>query len=163
MVINEYEIVRNNIGIKLKIKRKIKNNEWYNSADRVPYLCRDYLYDAQDFIEKSYVVALDLNHRILGVYLVSSGDSLNCNFYPRNIVSFLVLIGAYDYILIHNHPWQDSCRPSDGDIKATTDISVPLEMIQFHMYNHYIITNDAFYSIKTCETKCFDTDDIMEV
>lgn len=155
-MIEEYEIVRQNIGVKLKTKRKIKADEWYNQAERVPYFCRDYLYNANDFVEKSYVVALDLNHQILGIYMVSSGDSLACSFYPRNIVSFLVLIGAYDYILIHNHPWKGACRPSDDDIKATTDISIPLEMIQFHMYDHYIVTDDAFYSIKTCETICFD-------
>lgn len=161
-MICEYEIVRQNVGIKLKTKKKIQTSEWYNQADHVPYFCRDYLYSAEDFVEKSYIVALDLSHNVLGVYLVASGDSVACGFYPRNVVSFLVLIGAYDYILIHNHPWQGACRPSDDDIKATTDISVPLEMIQFHMYDHYIITNDAFYSIKTCKTINFDEDDIME-
>ncbi len=162
-MINEYEIIRQNGGVKLRSKRKCKVNSRVNTADYVPYFCRDYLYDQSDYVEKSYVVALDLNHNILGVYQVSTGDSTCCNFYPRNIVSFLVLIGAYDYILVHNHPWKGACRPSDNDIKATTDISIPLEMIQFHMYDHYIVTDEAFYSIKTCETIYFDEEDALQL
>lgn len=96
--------------------------------------------------EHVYMIALSIKKKPLGVFEISHGivDTSFCN--PREIFIRLLLSGASDFVLLHNHPSGDS-TPSHKDIASTRRIKECADMIGINLIDHIIIAGATYCSM----------------
>ncbi len=94
------------------------------------------IYDPQ----KEHLVVFSLNTklRVLDWHIVSIGchNQAICN--PLEVFRPLIVAGASNFILMHNHPSGDT-TPSQSDIKITNSIKQAAEILHIKMQDHVII------------------------
>ena len=97
--------------------------------------------------EYFYVMALNRNLRLLGIMKVSEGGINGTVADIRLIVKFLIDSLACVTFLCHNHP-SGNLMPSDSDKLLTRKIETVLRVCEIELFDHLIITNDDFYSMR---------------
>lgn len=158
MIIKQYEILQGkNDRPKLYPYKHIdaKCFERGNSIDAQMWFLAYYMklmrYDA----EHLFALAKDDDHRILGVYLISIGDTKETDCNNRNLSLFLLLSGASQFILAHNHP-NHCLEPSENDILFNLSMVALGNQIGIELQGNYVITKDGYHNIQTGETNYFD-------
>ena len=101
-------------------------------------------------VETSYVMALDYIYRPLGILQLSIGDYKSCMIYSRPIATFLLLIGAKRFFVVHNHP-DGRLEASTNDITNKDMIGSMSNLLEFEFNGSYIVTKDGFINIETDE------------
>ena len=69
------------------------------------------------------------------------------NIYPREISRRAILLDASSVIIAHNHP-SGNAFPSDDDIAATLRLKMSLDVIDVHLFDHFIFGDSDVYSMK---------------
>ncbi len=147
--IKEYNLIKTD---KLVLK-PVREIEWEadtnNARDIVELLC--FHYDLADLtVERGYCVALDHNDKILGVCLVTSGGDHRCEMHPRTVLTFLLLIGAEKFYIVHNHP-SNIMEISEDDEESTYSFVEMANNLSIKMMDGLIIGKCSWISILTKE------------
>lgn len=96
--------------------------------------------------EYLYMIALSTKNKPLGIFEVSHGTVNASLVNPREIFIRLLLSGASNFILAHNHP-SGSCTPSNEDCKLTDRINDCARLMGIPLLDHIII-GDGYLSYK---------------
>lgn len=116
-----------------------------NSPEKI-YKMIDAVYNASVLTEEyMWMIALDAKCNPIGIFEVSHGIVSATLITPREIFMKLLLCGAVNFVLVHNHPSGD-VTPSQEDIKITERIKESGEMISVNLLDH-IIVGSGYYSL----------------
>lgn len=147
----EYTIIQNK-NHKLEL---VKTSEFYVSkneknktaiiGDIMNALNRE-KYISQLDNENAYVVAFDNKGISIGLYNVCIGNQKYCTFYVKNVITFLLLIGARQFIIIHNHP-DNMGYASDEDYSLKEDIFNISNLFDIYFLGSYIAFRDGWVEI----------------
>ena len=94
--------------------------------------------------EHLWMLAMDTNFHLIGVFEISHGTVDESLINPREIFVRLCLCGAVKFVLVHNHP-SGSTTPSEADIKVTARINECRKLMAIKLIDHIII-GDGYYS-----------------
>lgn len=97
-------------------------------------------YQAEEYV---WLIALNTKLKPLGVFEVSHGTVDSAYIAPREIFVRLLLCGATEFIVAHNHPSGDT-TPSDEDINMTMRISECAKLIGLRFLDHVILGESVF-------------------
>lgn len=148
-MINFYEIIKNNSRPYLNIEKSYKINIAKNpSIEEI----REYLIKCVHinklFYENVYIASIDSNGDLLGFHRISIGNKTSSNFDINSILTHLLLIGAYSFLIIHNHP-NNMLKISENDIDSYNSIKTFSELINIICVDSIITTEIGWMSIKT--------------
>ena len=149
MKVNEYRIVHEeNYGIpKLKLSHTYETR--YNnqpSCEELSYML-DEIYDLSYCNEEyMYVISMDTNFHIKGIYEAGHGDCGSVPVYSRELFIFLLLTGAESFVCVHNHP-NGMLEASDGDKNWTATMKMVANILHMNFLDHVIVTEDGVISI----------------
>ena len=97
------------------------------------------IYDLENVVEEySYVIAFDLKMDILGILPLSHGNDDRCIMDAKVIYRFLLLIGANQFVLFHNHS-SNVMEMSEADAILTDEIYQASCFLNIKMLEHIII------------------------
>ena len=91
------------------------------------------------------IIILNKNKRIIFEKTLYQGDDHNLAINSRDILRLLIANNGYFFYLIHNHP-NDTCYPSELDIKFTKKIKEKAQRISAILLDHLIIYKGGYYS-----------------
>ena len=91
------------------------------------------------------MIYLDGSNHVQG-FEFHTGRPQKVSFYPQNIASGILRNNASGVIIAHNHP-SGVCRPSDADIKATTQLKEFLKQMDLRLVDHLLITKVSHVSL----------------
>lgn len=93
--------------------------------------------------EHVYIVAVNTKNKPIGFFELSHG-TVNASFMnPREIFMKLLLCGAKNFFLVHNHPSQDT-SPSKEDYDVTKRVKECGLLLGVELLDHIIIGKDYF-------------------
>lgn len=94
--------------------------------------------------EMFVMLALDIQRRPVGCFVVSQGALDKTIVEPREVFQRAILVNAHSIIVAHNHP-SGNVRPSMGDINATRVLKEAGELLRIELVDHIIIGGDGDY------------------
>lgn len=124
--------------------------ERFNHPEQIAKMLNDVFRISKQAEEYLYMLALNADGMILGVFELSHG-SVNytiCN--PRDIFIKALLCGAVNIVLAHNHP-SGNTSPSKADMEAYKRVYEAGKLIGIDLIDNIIIGNDRYYSFKEHE------------
>lgn len=96
--------------------------------------------------EYVWVIALNTKCVPIGIFEVFHGTVNASLISPREIFVRMLLCGATNFVLVHNHPSGDT-TPSEEDIKVTQRVKDGGDLLNVKLLDHIIIGND-YYSFQ---------------
>lgn len=118
----------------------------FNTAYKITKLMND-VFDVSHLAEEyTWIIALNAKCKLIGVFEVSHGTIDASIIGTREIFVRLCLIGATQFVLVHNHPSQDS-SPSQNDYYVTEQIKKCGEFMKIPLADH-IILGKNYYSFR---------------
>lgn len=123
---------------------KYQKQEQIKSPEEV-YMRYQYLenYDQEVLL----LIMLDSKNRMKQEKLLYKGTFDSFSIDVRQIVQEIILAKAKSFILIHNHPDEES-KPSNNDVIATKVIEKTAKELGINLVDHIIIYRGGFYSFK---------------
>lgn len=94
--------------------------------------------------EYVWIIALDSYGHPVGVFELSHGTANQSFMNTREIYICLLLCGAVNFIMVHNHPSGDT-KPSKEDVATTERVKEVGKLLGINMLDHIII-GDSSYS-----------------
>lgn len=88
--------------------------------------------------EQLIVIPVDSRLKSLGHTLISTGLANETLANPVEILRPVILSGAYNYVMAHNHPSGDT-SPSSSDIAITKQIREAADLLKIRVVDHVII------------------------
>lgn len=95
--------------------------------------------------EESYVMYLDRSNQIIQIKHLSTGGQSGTYVDAKIVFKMGMELCASGMILSHNHP-SGQLKPSEQDMKITNKIREFGEMIDLHLLDHLIITDNGYFS-----------------
>lgn len=83
----------------------------------------------------------------LGIFEISHGTAAGSLVSPRSIFMRLCLLGATQFVMVHNHP-SGVPEVSRDDVKTTQSIIDAGHLMDIPMQDHIIIGTESFISMK---------------
>lgn len=99
-----------------------------------------------NFQEVFIVVPVDSQMQALGVIEISRGGKTQTIVDMRVVFSQLLIANATQFLCFHNHP-SGVARPSDEDVKMTKKLKEAGQLLQIHLVDHIVVTQDGCQSI----------------
>ncbi|MBK8501971.1 MAG: JAB domain-containing protein [Saprospiraceae bacterium] len=132
--------------IKLTYRRKSTGIKITSSKD-IDRLLRSY-WDVHtiDYYESFVVVYLSRSNEVLGIHKIADGSLDACLVDIRKIMQGALLSNSASIILAHNHP-SGNLKPSNQDIKLTSEIKKAGEILKIQVLDHLIITSVSYLSL----------------
>lgn len=106
-------------------------------------LCKLFYMDSLA-VERNYVVAFDAKMRIKGVFLAGQGSATKVAISMSEIMKFLLLIGAVQFIDVHNHP-DGGVEASEEDNKFTNALQQVSDLLGLMFIGSMIIDKEGYY------------------
>mgnify|MGYP005717768877 FL=1 len=97
--------------------------------------------------EKFAVLLLDVNNRLLGTQVITSGTATETLAHPREIFREVIRQGATKVIISHNHP-SGNVEASPEDINLTEKLLKGAKILAIPLLDHIIIGNGEHSSIR---------------
>lgn len=164
MKINEYKVVKSNYGLpNLKIAHTYKTEiEDYTSYENMAAMLDEIFYLSYLNEEYMYVVSLDSGSHVKGVYELAHGCHKFVTAYSKELFTFLLLSGATQFVVVHNHP-SGILEPSEQDKKWTASMQMSANILHIDFLEHIIVTEDGFITIKDGNNAydCINWDEII--
>lgn len=129
------------------VKETARNFTEESSLDSPEKIARlmELMFDAPYLPEEHlWAIALDVKRKPIGVFEVSHGIVDGSYARPREIFVRLCVIGAVDFVLVHNHPSGDT-TPSSTDIESTKNIFGIGKVMGINLLDHIIVGDGANY------------------
>lgn len=116
-----------------------------NNATDVNDFARKFYQDDLLIFESSFIIMLNKRNEIIGWYKVSQGG-LDSTVVDKRLVCKVAIDSlCSSVILCHNHP-SGSSKPSNADIKFTSEINKCLKMFDICLLDHVVLSENEFYS-----------------
>jgi DNA repair protein RadC len=134
--------------VELVYKSKVKSSDrpqLKSVFDVAEFLKQNWDENKIELLEQFKVVFLNRNHRVLGIYEVSSGGVSGTVADAKLIFMAALKINACTLIISHNHPSGNLC-PSEADKKLTQRIKEAALLLDILLLDHIILTNEGYYS-----------------
>ena len=148
MKIIEYKVIRNEERHPALMEVKSHNwNKDLNSYENIVAMLNKCFH--MDILneEYAYVISLDTALNCLGVFELSHGTTLATNISNKELYTFLLLTGAEQYVVAHNHP-SGQLDISDGDERMTSSINAFSLLLNIKMLESIIISKKGFTLIQ---------------
>jgi len=84
------------------------------------------------------VVLLNAKQQLIKIATISRGTVNESLAHPREIFKPAIVLSAYSFIMVHNHPSGDA-SPSEADMRLTRRILEASRILQLHLVDHVII------------------------
>lgn len=146
--IKQYKIIKNQNKLpKLKIEKEITYNTdiFLSTEEIVNFMNR--IYDMKNlFVEYVYLLSFNSQQKLLGVFELSHGSSTNSEIPIRELFISLLLSGAEQFTIVHNHP-NGSFKASMSDINLSAKIKLGANQLDILFDDHIIIVDDGYLSM----------------
>lgn len=151
MKVGQYKILlREETGFSYLRKQKTLDTgdvSVMNTVEVVESFAKDVLKMHIQAEEEVYAIYVNTKCKPLGVSLISHGVCDASILRPREVILRGLLMGASGFILMHNHPSQDSV-PSHDDISSTKRLKEACSIVGISFLDHVIIGTNS-YSMKS--------------
>ena len=94
-----------------------------------------------DTEERAFVMAFDSAMNLIGVLPLSHGNETSCDIDCKIVYKFLLLVGAAQFYVIHNHP-NGTTEMSEADYEKTILLEGTSEMLDIKMLDHILISKN---------------------
>lgn len=101
--------------------------------------------DTLQLEESAKALFLNNQFQLLGIVSLGTGSLLNTVVSSRKLFQAGLLLNAYAFVLVHNHPSGDP-SPSKIDDNLTSNISTLAKLHEMKFLDHIIITVGNYYS-----------------
>ena len=98
--------------------------------------------------ENIYLICLNNNQDITGVFLMNKGSTVNSLVSKREIFIALLLTGSSHFILVHNHP-NNNLKISNSDIDITNQLKFIATILDVEFVDYVIIAQNGFVSMRS--------------
>ena len=98
-------------------------------------------------VEQLRILFLNRRNFLIKDEIVSEGTVNKLPVFPRKIIKRALFYEASSIIIVHNHPGGSS-KPSERDIKITSQIVRACNSINIRVLDHIIITKGDYFSFK---------------
>ena len=162
MKIREYTIVKNELNHPML--EELRCCEWKGDltrCDEIHRMLNDIFKMNRLSTEMSYVVAFDHAKKIKGVMQVGHGSPSETPMPMQNIFTFLMLAGAYAFVISHNHV-SNMSEASSEDKTATFRASMLANMFDMEFIGHMIINPRGYILDGGISLNSEDSDDIED-
>lgn len=95
--------------------------------------------------EHLYMLALNHNTKLLGIFFISKGTVSQTCLSTREIFMRALMVCASCIIICHNHPSQNP-TPSRDDVITTQKIKEAGELLNIPLMDHIVIGGDDYFS-----------------
>lgn len=99
------------------------------------------------FIEYVYVLGFDFSNRLLGIVELGHQTDTQTITPIKEMFISLLLMGANNFVLIHNHP-NNALEVSSGDINLASKILVNANLLDIKFRDSIIVCDEDFISLK---------------
>lgn len=127
---------------------KVSDNT-INTIIKTPEMVREYIKEDFDYNEKMLCIGMNIKNKVIIKKDIALGsyNTLLCT--PADIFIPLLKCNARNFVLIHNHPSEDSA-PSQEDIIFTRKIRTAVSYVGLTFMDHIIVTTNKedYYSFK---------------
>lgn len=152
MRVNEYDLqMENDLPALTKVAAfnylgdcRLKSPETVAMLFREKY-CLDK--KAEEYV---YLIGADSKMRKVSVFMISKGTVASSLCSAREVCIRLLLSGAVNVLMVHNHPSGD-VEPSECDASITKSIQVACKLIGVNMCDSIIVGSDGYHSFKECD------------
>jgi DNA repair proteins len=110
-------------------------SEAFDSPESVYRVCADMKLFNQEVLR---AILLDTRQRLITMIDVTKGRLNESLAHPRDIFRPVISHSANSFILVHNHPSEDS-SPSEADLRLTHRLNEAARILQIQMVDHVII------------------------
>lgn len=142
--IYEYTIMRNDdCKPYLEKTKAIKVSEKIESYQEMVNLLNHKFKMNKLGTEHCYVIAFTYSLEPIGIIHLSSGTSLACEINNRELFMSLLLLGAEQFVVFHNHV-NGNENPSGNDFLVTTNIQNGANILGLRFLKHIIIGRNNY-------------------
>ncbi len=106
---------------------------------------RQFYGDDIEIFESFFLLCLNRKNETIGYAKISQGGMSGTVVDMKIVAKFAVESMANGVIVAHNHP-SGSLTPSENDKELTTKIVEGLKLLDIKVYDHIILTSNAYYS-----------------
>ena len=134
--------------VELIYKSRVKASERpqiKRSRDAYELLLTHWDLNRIELVEQFKVILMNRNHRVLGIYEVSTGGVTGTVADPKLIFMAALKINACNLVISHNHP-SGGLQPSEADKTLTEKIKGSGKLLDIPLLDHIIITPEAYFS-----------------
>jgi DNA repair protein RadC len=110
-----------------------------DSPEAIADLCSEMRFLDREWLR---VVLLNAKQQLIKVATVSRGSVNESLAHPREVFKPAIVLSAYSFILVHNHPSGDP-SPSEADLRLARRISEASRVLQLNLIDHVIIGSPA--------------------
>lgn len=129
----------------LMLKTEISDAPVFTNWERLQDYCFFKLAHKRN--ERFHILFLNIKYQLISAEEHQHGTINHTPVYPREILSRALTLNASSIILVHNHPSGDP-KPSEADVKLTTELQKILKMSDISVYDHLIIGKQGIYSFR---------------
>lgn len=147
MRITRYKVMLDDYRKNVLVKETSTNysEKQLNSPNKIVDMI-NHIFDAPRLAEEYvWVLAMDSKNHCIGVFELSHGTVNMSSVSSREIFVRLCLVGAVNFVLVHNHPSGD-ITPSKEDELVTDKVHAVGLMMGINMLDHIIIGDGCYYS-----------------
>ena len=101
--------------------------------------------DTLSYSESAIAIFLNRANNTIGWFKISQGGLSKTIIDRRVLLATALNCGASAIIIAHNHP-SGNKKPSNADIKMTTQINKACEIMDIQLLDHLIMTYDSYFS-----------------
>ena len=134
--------------VKLTYKSKIKASEReqvQSSENAYKLLLSVFDTETIQYRESLKMLLLNRAKKVLGICSISEGGINETSADLHLIMQAAILGNAFGIILAHNHP-SGHLKPSLADDQLTQRVKEVTKLLDIHLHDHLIITDESYYS-----------------
>lgn len=113
----------------------------FESIDKTVKLLKDIYKVQYDTEERAFVIAFDSAMKLIGILPLSHGNEISCDIDSKILFKFLLLVGASQFYVIHNHP-NGTTEMSQADYEKTVLLEGASELLEIKMLDHILISKN---------------------
>ena len=155
MSIKQYDIINGKDNLpKLQLIKEISSEEaeellcFSNEEYERMEIMKTFFYADKYESEHMWCMAFGADKYLKGIYLSAIGDVRSVEIKERNMLIFLLLIGAIDCVFVHNHP-DGIIHPSNKDLEIHYELVNLLKNIGFSNIDSYVIGEKGYCNVQT--------------
>lgn len=146
-MIKEFKLIQNeHCHPTLQVVRTIKNNNHLITTSEIVNMMNKYYMLNKCTQEYVYLLCFNTNQDLLAIFEISHGSSTKSIVSVKEVITSVILSGAENIILIHNHP-NGNLNVSNDDINITNTLKYTLCPIEIKLLDHIIISKNGYTSM----------------
>lgn len=145
MRVNQYTLI-NNAGYPSLIKEcGVNYPTLVRGPKEIVEMMRSLFFIETKIEEEFWVLCLNNAGKVNGVMSISKGGYSSSLVDMKSLFTRVLLLGATNIIICHNHPSGD-CNPSSHDRELTNKVKQASELLDIKLLDHVIFSADNYFS-----------------